>query len=173
MPIIPEQELQPQPEATDGVTYSVTSPTIAKASLLLVLPLPSSSADMDDLESFEVLLRQYRSLGTEATALANITAPPPGSITGVSTMADELRGRLMLVNEDNGEVMGELDQSFDVEEDQKLAAEDQNKPVMLNFGEIVDGYSPVVKIQTVPQDELDDWMLKGAHNIRCVIEFIP
>ena len=72
----------------------------------------------------------------------------------------------MLVNEENGEVVGELDQEFDVEEDKKLAQENRNKPVMLDFGDVVNGFSPSVKIQTVPQDELDDWMLKGAHNIR-------
>ncbi len=156
MPLIPEQELKPQPSA-EGITYSAESPNLSKASLLVVLPTPSSSADMEDLESFEVLLRQYKSLGPEETALANVSPPPLG---------EEPRGRFMLVNEENGEVVGELDQNFDVEEDRKLAAEDRNKPVMLNFGELVDGFSPVVKVQTVPQDELDDWMLKGAHNIR-------
>ena len=163
MPIIPEQELKPQP-GEEGITYSVASPNVPKASLLIVLPSPTSSADMEDLESFEVLLRQYRSLGAEATALANVTVPAPGSAP--PPMGQELRGRLMLVNEENGEVVGELDQEFDVEEDNKLAQENRNKPVMLDFGNVVDGYSPSVKVQTVPQDELDDWMLKGAHNIR-------
>lgn len=163
MPIIPLQELKPQP-GKDGITYSVASPNNPRASLSVVLPLPSSGTDMEDLESFEVLLRQYRSLGAEVTALANVSAPPTGAAP--PPMAEELRGRLMLINEDNGEVVGELDQAFDVEEDKRLAAEDRNKPVMLSFGDVVDGYAPSAKVQTVPQDELDDWMLKGAHNIR-------
>ena len=145
----------------------MASPNTVTTSLRLILPSPSSSADMEDLESFELLLRQYRCLGAEETALANVSAPPRGATT-TPAMAEELRGRLMLVNEDDGEVVGELDQSFDVDEDRNLAGEDRNKPVMLDFGEVVDGYSPSVKVRTVPQDELDDWMLKGAHNIRWV-----
>ena len=164
MPVIPEQELVPQPGG-EGITYSVASPNVPKASLQIVIPSPSSSADMEDLESFEVLLRQYKSIGAEATALANVTVPPLGSASA-APMAEELRGRLMLVNEDNGEVVGEFDESFDMEEDQKLASENRDKPVMLDFGDVVEGYSPSVKVRTVPQDELDDWMLKGAHTIR-------
>ena len=166
MPLIPGQELKPQP-GNEGITYAVASPDCLKTSLRLILPSPSSSADMEDLESFELLLRQYKCLGAEETALANVSAPPLGAAT-TPGMAEELRGRLMLVNEDDGEVVGELDQSFDMDEDRNLAGEDRNKPVMLDFGEIVDGYSPSVKVRTVPQDELDDWMLKGAHNIRWV-----
>lgn len=166
MPLIPQQESKPLHD-TEGITYSVASPNVPNASLLIILPLPSSSTEMKDLESFEVLLRQYKSLGPEVTALANVSAPPLGSARG-PPMAEELRGRLMLVNEDNGEVVGELDQEFDMDEDTKLSEENRNKPVMLDFGEIVNGYQPVVKVQTVPQDELDDWMLKGAHNIRWV-----
>ena len=163
MPIIPEQYLKPVP-GKDGITYSAASSTVSTAYLLIVLPSPGSEADMEDLESFEVLLRQYKSLGVVDTALANITAPPAGSSS--APLAEELRGRLMLVNEDNGEIMGELNQEFDVEEDKRLAAEDRNKPVVLNFGDVVDGFSPTVKVQTVPEAELDDWMLRGAHELR-------
>ena len=119
---------------------------------------------MEDLESFEVLLRQYKCLGAEATALSGIDTPLGGA--NAPPMADELRGRLMLINEDNGEVVGELDQSLDADDDKMLADQDRNKPVMVDFGNVVDGYAPVVKVQTVPQDELDDWMLLGAHKFR-------
>jgi hypothetical protein len=77
-----------------------------------------------------------------------------------------MRGRLVLVNQDNGEVVGQLDESIDVETDGKVAMDGKDKPVVLDFGNEIAGYAPKVKVQTVPEDELDDWMLKSAHTLR-------
>lgn len=166
MPIVPLNYFEPTP-STEGISYTAPSTTAKNAFVKVELPMPYSAADMEDLESFEVLLRQYKSLGAEASALTNVTAPTLGS-AGAPPLADELRGKLMLVNQDNGEVVGELDQELDVEDEQRLARDPKGKPVMLNFGNVIDGYAPKVKVQTVPQEELDDWMLKGAHNVRWV-----
>jgi spartin len=160
--------------STEGITYSVPSPNVSSASLLVTLPLPASAADMEDLDSFEVLLRQYGSLDEGVTALADLTAPNLGSGAGAGAgpvgnepLAEELRGRLVLINEDTGQVVGELEQSMSAEEDRQVAAGDKDKPVVLDFGPMVEGYAGrMVKVATVPDDEMDDWMLKGAHHIR-------
>lgn len=164
MPVVPEQFLTPRAGA-DGITYASRSNTVTNAELLLTLPQPSSAADLEDLESFEVLLRQYKSLGPEETALAGIEAP---ALNQNGALPEGMRGRLVLINQDNGEVVGELDQELDSDDEKQLAAGSADKPVMLDFGNVIDGYAPKVKVQRVPEDEMDDWMLKGAHHIRRV-----
>ena len=165
MPLIPTQMLTPL-QSPEGVAYTVPSPTIPNASLQLILPRPGSAADMEDLDSLEVLLKQYKSLDPEATALEGIDANSLGNGQGVAP--EDMRGRLVLINEDNGEVVGELDQQLDVQEDARVGRDAQNRPVILDFGNVIDGYAPKVKIQTVPEDEMEDWMLRGAHHLRSV-----
>jgi len=164
MPLMPEQYLYPSEDVSRAITYSLASPNIPNASLQLTLPLPASAADMEDLDSFEVLLRQYGSLKPDDTALSNVTATPLGTKDS-APLPEEMRGRVVLVNQDNGEVVGQLSDSIDVETDGKVASDNQNKPVILDFGNEIAGYAPKVKIQTVPEDELDDWMLKSAHTL--------
>jgi spartin len=184
MPLMPQQPITPV-ETASGIAYGVQSSEIKTARLEITLPSPGSAADLEDLDSFEVLLRQYGSLGKDVTALRNVTAPLLGSAShapvpaptsvisneprgGANTapLPEEMRGKLVLVNEDNGEVVGELDQSIDIEDDKRIASDSKNKPVVLDFGDVMPGYAPKVKIQTVPQDELDDWMLRSAHEVR-------
>ncbi|WWD17229.1 hypothetical protein CI109_101667 [Kwoniella shandongensis] len=178
MALVPGEMLQPQQVDKDGISYIVPSPQVPNASLLITLPLPNSLADMENLESLEVLLRQYRCIGAEVTALTNVAAPSK-SASGAPASSpplapEELRGKLVIINEDNGEIIGEMDQTLDLEEDRKLAGTDKNKPVMLDFGSSVDGSDCLtVKVKTIPQAELaDDALLRGAHNIsRGILSF--
>jgi len=167
MPLMPEQYLYPSEDVSRGITYSFASPTVQNASLQLTLPLPASAADMEDLDSFEVLLRQYGALKPDDTALTNVTAKPLG--TSNAPLPEEMRGKVVLINQDNGEVVGELSESIDVETDGKVLNDNKNKPVILDFGNEIAGYAPKVKVQTVPEDELDDWMLKSAHTLSYVV----
>jgi spartin len=176
MPLIPTQKAESS-RSTTGVAYTIDSQAIPEAKLSLVLPLPASSADLEDLDSFEVLLRQYGSLPGDSTALKDLAAPHlaggpstgvsvPGGTAGAGGEDKDMRGKLVLVNEDNGEVVGELDHDLDLEEDHSVSKDDKDKPVVLDFGNVIDGYMPVVKVRTVPEDEMDDWILKGAHYLR-------
>lgn len=175
MPIVPETYLVPSPSSSTGITYTIPSPNVPNASLELCLPVPGSSADIEDLDSFEVLLRQYKSLAADSTALANVTVPSfqdrktdtTGS-TAPTPLPEDMRGKLVLINEETGEVVGELDQKVDVENENKLAGDAKNRPVVLDFGNVVEGYAPKVTVQRIQQEDMDDWMLKGAHTIRYV-----
>jgi hypothetical protein len=168
MPLIPETYLVPSLSTDSGIVYAIPSPHVPGASLELGLPKPASSADMEDVDSFEVLLRQYKSLGAEATALANVTVPPLGGEKAASPAPapENMRGKVVLVNEDTGEVVGELDQDINVEDEKKLAGDAKNRPVVLDFGNVVEGYAPKVQVQRIREEDMDDWMLRGAHTIR-------
>ncbi|WVQ80814.1 hypothetical protein IAT38_002921 [Cryptococcus sp. DSM 104549] len=174
MPAIPEQLFKPQPD-NDGITYAVASAHVPGASILFTLPKPTSAAAAEDLQSFETLIRQYGCLAEDATALSGVAMPSqagggPSSVNYLGSSPppapEELRGRLVLVNEDNGEIIGEMDQRLDVEEDGKIAGGAKNQPVMLDFEQLREGQDALrVKVKTVPAEELDDWMLRGAHQI--------
>ena len=167
MPLVPETYLTPS-SSSEGITYEIPSPHVPDASLHVVLPSPGSSADMEDLDSFEVLLKQYGSLAKDSSALKNVVVPPLGSAKpGQQALAPEnMRGKVVIMNEDTGEIVGELDQEVDVEADKRLAGDDKNRPVVLDFGNVVEGYAPTVKVQRIQQEDMDDWLLKGAHHIR-------
>lgn len=183
---MPQQPFSPI-ESASGVSYTVQSSQVQNARLEVTFPSPSSAADLEDLDSFEVLLRQYGSLGKDVTALRNVPAPLVGSTSNTpispsksatephgganaAPLPEEMRGKLVLINEDNGEVVGELDQVIDIEDDKRVAQDSKDKPVVLDFGDVMPGYAPKVKIQTVPEDELDDWMLRSAHEVRWVLQ---
>ncbi|EIW70363.1 hypothetical protein TREMEDRAFT_68017 [Tremella mesenterica DSM 1558] len=198
MPLIPSSPILPSSNV-EGIAYILSSQHIPDAALHLIFSSPRSIAEYEDLDSFEILLRQYGSLGEKATALEGVQVGPAGStsnnlgITGTGSVGlktqgkDEdnseglrrrtgkgtqgelmdldMRGKVVLVNEETGEVVGELDHRLDVQEGQGVASGGKDKPVMLDFGDVLDEYAPKVVVQTVPQEEMDDWMLRGAHNI--------
>ncbi|WVQ72507.1 hypothetical protein IAR50_002063 [Cryptococcus sp. DSM 104548] len=152
------------PQVTkDSVTYTMASRDVPGASIAFVVPYPQTNAQLEDLESLELLLHQYKSLGAEATALAGIE---PQSWAGPALAPEELRGKLVLVNNDNGEVLGEMDQNLDMEVDKRVSKEDENLPVVLDFEQVLEGHQTLrVKVKTVPEGEQDDWLLRGASSI--------
>ena len=145
------------------------------------IPKPSSSADLEDLESLEILLRQYKCLGEKSTALEGVEAVPLGSSSrprmqrSVSAYDDvlpqDVRGKLILVNEDNGEIVGQMDQNIDLEASSIISGTDKAQPVILDFGGEIDGYERRVTVKTIKEEDMDDWMLRGAHNVRWITWF--
>lgn len=84
-----------------------------------------------------------------------------------------LRGKLLLIDEDTGEVLGEMETgALELEDDTHGAPGAGGKeqgPVVLDLenlqeGKVIGG----IKVTEVPKDEMDDWMLKGASNLSCV-----
>lgn len=150
---------------------------------------PSSQEDVEDYETFEILLKQYGCLPSSQVSraingAAAIVAPPlptasaPGS--GTSTpqgTQDQKGGRFVLVDEGTGQVIGELDQRIDVEVGKGVNAGSSasatgdhkvNDPVMVDFGVLDEGWAQKVTVQTIDEQDMNDWMLKGAHYIRFV-----
>lgn len=149
----------------DKITYEMTSKDIPGASLLFSTPYPTSGSDLESLQSLESLLHQYGCLAPETTALSGIsTARNTGQPS--QTAPDELRGKLVLVNEDNGEIIGEMDQQLELQEDSKIAQESKLNPVVLDFEQFREGQEALrVKVKTIPEKDLDDWLLRGANSL--------
>lgn len=142
--------------------------------LILTLPPARDAAQREDLETLEVILAQYAVLQTqEDTNIAPLGSPVPGGAAPYAVDPDaDLKGRLVLVDEDNGQVVGMLDDQFNVREDAGLHAEGNEKhPVIVEIPEGDDvtlsgaGTPRKVKrevlVHTIPIDDTD-WMSKTA-----------
>lgn len=168
----------------------------------LYLPGASSLEDKEDQETLEILLKQYGCLPSsqvsrEIKGSAAIvgggsgdgsivgkqppqysSAPSSGTATPRTRTQPAQGGRFVLVDEDTGQVIGELDNKIDVEVGQGVNAggapagqpgdHKQNQPVVVDFGVLDEGWAQKVTVQSIEERDMDDWMLKGAHYIRCV-----
>jgi hypothetical protein len=163
---------------------------------MLTLPVPTNKDDDDDVQTFEVLLRQYgclpmqevpevkgqaavasrssgdlRSLGiTSATSSTPGGPPLPPRSPVPSVTETKQQGRLVLVDSTSGEVVGEIDQAVNVEEDPALSEKGkEQQPVIIDFGDIeYSGVAKTIEVKTVAEEDMDDWMLRGAHYLRWV-----
>ena len=119
----------------------------------------------EDIATFEVILAQYADLRRPDT-LATAGASPYSDYPGTQ---GDLRGHLVLLNEDNGEVVGEVDGSkFNIREDPALHERGQeNVPVIIEVPEGEDLGALEMFARAVPPHE-QDWMTKSATVIRCV-----
>ncbi|OXG55021.1 hypothetical protein J010_00360 [Cryptococcus neoformans] len=167
----PGQMFKPYAQG-DQITYEMTSKDIPGASLLFSTPYPKSGSDLEILKSLELLLHQYGCLAPEATALSGISTAQNTDQPSL-TAPDELRGKLVLVNEDNGEIIGQMDQQLELQEDSKIAQESKLNPVILDFGQFREGQEALrVKVKTIPEKDLDDWLLRGANSLsRGILSF--
>jgi hypothetical protein len=163
---------------------------------MLTLPVPANKDDEDDVQTFEVLLRQYgclpmqevpevkgqaavasrssgdlRSLGITSATSSTPGAPPLPPRSPVPSVTEtKQQGRLVLVDSTSGEVVGEIDQAVNVEEDPALSEKGkEQQPVIIDFGDIeYSGVAKTIEVKTVAEEDMDDWMLRGAHYLRWV-----
>lgn len=139
---------------------------------------PATSETADDVELFHSVLVGYAADVHGDTEEAAAAAAVAGG-AGAGARADEeedLRGRFMLVNEDNGEIVGALDRSVRVHEDPSLGERGhEDDPVVVELPEGGDGLDELRDVEVIvraipPEDR--DWMLKGAVFVRCVFSFL-
>lgn len=189
-----------------GRTFSIPFDAVPGAQIHLEFPAPITQADKEDLETFEVLLRQYGCLSTQDAKTVGVVDQKAviggngggdGTTTGSSTPLKQtttagsaptpittgLRrrmqlprqdsgGRLVLIDDSTGEVVGEVDRTIDVQGDAAAeVAEDgsaEKSPVVVDWGSISQGLdnTPVVVKTVKPEEMENDWMLKGAHYLR-------
>lgn len=133
------------------------------------LELPESNAD-DNVELFHSVLVGYLAdLRVQGELLQSQSAPPARVVEETAT-AEDLRGRFVLMNEDDGEIIGTLDNSVRVNEDPSLAERGHERdPVIVELPEGADTLEQLsdeeVLVRTIPPEDRD-WMLKGAVFVR-------
>ncbi|KAF8602793.1 hypothetical protein BDV93DRAFT_474193 [Ceratobasidium sp. AG-I] len=135
---------------TQAITYSrsqheFTIPAEDGGVVSLTVPAPMTTAASEDLESLEVLLSQY--------GVLQETGP------GAPTQAGgDKKGHLVLVDEDNGAMLGTLGEQFQIREAPGLVSKGHEKdPVVIEIPEQGDQ----VFVHNIAPDE-QDWLLRSA-----------
>ncbi|KAL1719997.1 hypothetical protein EV715DRAFT_251024 [Schizophyllum commune] len=137
------------------------------------LAVPASTPT-NDLETLDTVLAQYFATFENEGALAieSMTALPE-TLNGDamrpvphinSAQADKLRGHLVLVNEDNGEIVGQLDQRLPVREDPGMRG--SRDPVVVEVPDEAglfehDANARELFVRAIPPEQ-QNWMTKGA-----------
>jgi spartin len=141
-----------------------TDPSILALS---ITPTANDQHILEDLETFEGILTQY------AAEVRGRTHPAePATTTRDGPALGDLRGHLVLINEDSGEVVGQVDKKFNIREDPRLHEKGrENEPVVIEVpdedGVYDDGTPLEVFARYVPPGE-EDWITKGATVVRLV-----
>ena len=138
--------------------------------------LPDQNTD-ENVELFHSVLVGYvTDLRVQGEPLQSAPAPPArvvGEETAAAGPEEDLRGRFVLMNEDDGEIVGTLDSSVRVNEDPSLAERGhETDPIVVELPEGADTLEELsdveVLVRTIPPEERD-WMLKGAVFVRHVL----
>lgn len=145
-------------------------------------PSNSNSSFLEDLETFEGILVQYADLRGSPNSV-NVTNPISTTPSGGSNVIGsgfpgahgDLRGQLVVVNEDTGEVVGQFDDGkFKVKEDPRLGEKGhENDAVVIEIPEASDDPDDDANalqmfIRAVPPDQ-QDWITKSATIVRYVV----
>jgi spartin len=145
----------------------------------LILSIATVSGDpkndhlSDDLDTFEGLLEQYaldfRAPQTQTYASPKESPPPPKKASDIT----DLRGQLVMINEETGEVVGQVEDRFRIREDPVMYERGHERdPVVIDVPDEaglresdVDAMEAFACI--VPPDQ-QDWITKSATIVRCV-----
>lgn len=105
---------------------------------------------------------------TQTSAQINPSIARAGSYNG----DQDLRGHVVMINEDTGEVLGQLDHQVRIHEDAGLRT-DQNGAVILEIpetrtGREQDATAMEMFVRAIPPDQ-QDWITKSATIARCVV----
>lgn len=175
-----------------GTRRYVFGPTRDDAGFTLEISVTAETAD--DIELFHNMLVGYVTTAAGG-ATDHLRAPSPGrgeaqativpgacveeveEAEGAGPEEEDIRGRFVLMNEDNGEIVGALDRSIRVREDPSIGEKGhENDPVVVELPEGADTAEELrdveVLVRTVPPEDRD-WMLKGAVFVRHVFLFFP
>ena len=138
--------------------------------------LPENNNAADDIELFHSVLVGYL---TDVLVNGERLQPAPRVVEPVADAgADEdLRGRFVLMNEDDGEIVGTLDRSVRVFEDPSLQEKGHEKDTLVvELPEGVDMHEGVLEeevlVGTIPPEDRD-WVVKTAVFVRYIFLSLP
>lgn len=141
--------------------------------VVLSLGEPKDNLDREDLETFDIVLSQYGVLKNpeHELSLQNLDGTV---LDSEDVPMEDLRGHLLLVDEENGHVLGTLADQYNFREDPSIAAGGYDtgkepEPVILDLPSEKSGdEEEEVVVSRIPSDERDV-LMKGATIIRYAI----
>ncbi|KAF9066403.1 hypothetical protein BDP27DRAFT_1423925 [Rhodocollybia butyracea] len=110
----------------------------------------------EDVDTMEGIFSEYADF-RDGSSIQN-------SIFLTDDTPQDLRGHLVLVNQDSGEIIGEVDKKISVHEDPALSKGQEDEPVVIEISEDEEewkGKAIEVFARKIPADE-QDWMTKSA-----------
>lgn len=160
-PIDPLRPLYFSSDAQLGLrSYTLSSPD--GSTLRLDLPLSNVPHLLEDQDTFHGVLAQYAEMRHSANVSQDsksTTQVPVASPQRSPGDHEAMRGRLVLIDEDNGEIVGELDNKVNINEDPSLCAQGrENDPVVIELPE--DDIHVALARAIPPEDQ--DWVIKTA-----------
>ncbi len=158
--------------SSNTYTLPLTGPgaIYGDATLTIVLPTPSDSTLREDYETLEVIFAQYAVLQT----IAPPSGPPPTSAAGTPLPLQhdgDLKGRLVLVDDENGQVVGELSENFQVHEDEAMKSPPrghEKDPVVVELRDEKEGGRTGVFVHPITVDE-SDFLMRTAGLVRSAL----
>jgi len=158
--------------STNTYTLPLTGPGAihGDATLTIVLPTPSNPNLQEDYETLEVIFAQYAVLQTVAPP----SGPPPTSAAGFPPPLEpdgDLKGRLILVDDENGQVIGELSENVQVHEDEAMRSPSnghEKDPVVVELRDEKEDGKTGVFVHPITVDE-SDFLMRTAGLVRSVL----
>ncbi|KAG6332290.1 hypothetical protein ID866_6799 [Astraeus odoratus] len=142
-----------------GRSYVFGTADGSAATLLLPNPPPSATLVIEDQDAFHGILAQYANLQESSPTRA-------GKVADETVSHEAARGRLVLVDDNTGEVVGELDHRLQIKEDPKLSLQGaESDPVVI---EIPDEDAQEVFARVIPPEERN-WITNSASFVSQII----
>ncbi|KAF8966484.1 hypothetical protein BDZ97DRAFT_1657594 [Flammula alnicola] len=149
---------------TRTYTFASTPSDPGQLILSVNVPFPEGS-DIElakKLETFDSILEQYATEFHGPSANVPSTAPAAQAQTaGIGAVNEnkDLRGHLIVINEDTGEVIGEVEDKFRIKEDPAMFEKGhENDPVVI---QVSDGNALEAFASIIPPDQ-QNWISKSA-----------
>ena len=129
--------------------------------LLLPTPAPSEAMVLEDQNTLHGIFAQYADLTEPASSVSQM-----GKVPDQTVSHEAARGRLVLVDDNTGEIVGELDHKLRINEDSSLGTPGgEGAPVVI---EIADDDAQEVFARVIPPEERD-WITNSASLVRYVL----
>lgn len=174
IPIDPDRVVE-RTDVPGTRTYTFAPTPSDPTHLILTLkgPRPGSSDIelVEKLDTFDNILEQYvvNFKGKFATNGSDLGAPTSAYNTGIDSVTSnkDLRGHLVMINEDTGEVVGEVEDRFRIREDPVMYEKGyENEPVIIEVAEESNIESDANALEAfarmVPPDQRN-WITKSAN----------
>lgn len=133
--------------------------------LTLAFGKPDQLHIHEDFETFDSIMGQYAELKYTGAQVQHPAVPK------APEKPEDLRGHVVLINEDNGEVVGELDNQFTIQEDPSMNEPGREKePVIIEIPEEGED-ARTAFVRAIPPGQ-GDVITKGASLVRYVLHYI-